>query len=59
MFDFIKVLRYNYDKINSNKEHKQELLDQLEAKTIFWKAKRNLDVRDYIPYYEVMQTKCE
>jgi MoaA/NifB/PqqE/SkfB family radical SAM enzyme len=59
LFDFIKVLRYNYDKINSNKEHKQELLDQLEAKTIFWKAKRNLDVRDYIPYYEVMQTKCE
>jgi MoaA/NifB/PqqE/SkfB family radical SAM enzyme len=59
LFDFIKVLRYNYDKINSNKEHKQELLDKLEAKTIFWKAKRNLDVRDYVPYYEVMQTKCE
>lgn len=57
IIDFIKVLRYNYNKINSNKEHKQELLNQLEAKTLFWKAKRKLDVRDYIPYYEEIQNQ--
>jgi MoaA/NifB/PqqE/SkfB family radical SAM enzyme len=59
ILDFVATLRYNYNKINSNKEHKQELLDTLEVKTIFWKAKRKLDVRDYIPYYEAMQTKCK
>lgn len=59
ILDFVATLRYNYNKINSNKEHKQELLDTLEVKTIFWKVKRKLDVRDYIPYYEAMQTKCK
>ena len=57
ILDFVHSIRYNYDTINSNKEQKQELLNQLEAKTIFWKEKRKLDVRDYVPYYEVMQSK--
>ena len=57
ILDFVETLRYNYNKINSSKEHKQELLDELEVKTIFWKAKRKLDVRDYIPYYKEVQAQ--
>jgi len=57
MLDFINTLRYNYNTINSSIEKKQELLNQLEAKTIFWKQKRKLDVRDYVPYYKAMQSK--
>lgn len=57
ILDFVATLRYNYNKINSSKEHKQELLDELEVKTIFWKAKRKLDVRDYIPYYKEVQAQ--
>ena len=57
ILDFVGTLRYNYNKINSNKEHKQELLDALEVKTIFWQAKRKLDVRDYIPYYKEVQAQ--
>lgn len=57
ILDFVNTLRYNHNAINSSIEKKQELLNQLEAKTIFWKEKRKLDVRDYVPYYEVMQSK--
>ena len=55
ILDFVETLRYNYNKINNDPEHKRELLNELETKTIFWQAKRRLEVRDYIPYYKEIQ----
>ena len=55
ILDFVETLRYNYKKINTNPAHKRELLDELEVKTIFWQAKRRIEVRDYIPYYKEVQ----
>jgi hypothetical protein len=57
ILDFIETLKYNYTKINKDPNNKKVLLDELEVKTIFWKAKRNLDVRDYVPYYKALKTK--
>mgnify|MGYP000164954496 CR=1 FL=1 len=57
ILDFMETLKYNYSMINKDPINKKVLLDELEVKTIFWKAKRKLEVRDYIPYYEGMQTK--
>ncbi len=55
ILDFVGTLRYNYKKINTSPAHKRELLDKLEVKTIFWQAKRRIEVRDYIPYYKEVQ----
>ena len=57
ILDFIETLKYNYTKINKDPNNKKVLLNELEVKTIFWKAKRNLDVRDYVPYYKALKTK--
>jgi len=57
ILDFVATLRYNYIKVNKNPIHKRELLDKLEVKTIFWQAKRKLDVRDYVLYYKEVQAQ--
>lgn len=57
ILDFVQAVKYNHETINSNKERKRELLNKLEDKTIFWKEKRKLDVRDYVPYYKEMQSQ--
>lgn len=53
--DFVESIMYNYNEINKDQKRKKLLLDELEAKTIFWKSTRKLDVQDYVKYYKLVQ----